>query len=39
MAIKVKNENKKKVQVYVLKNTLCINEKKIIMVTLPFFYE
>jgi hypothetical protein len=39
MAIKIKNKNKKKVSIIVLKRILHIAEKKLIIKTSPFFYE
>jgi len=39
MAIKIKNTNRKNVQVNVLEKKLYIAENKIIMKTSPFFYE
>jgi len=38
MAIKIKNKNKKKVSIIILKKILHVIEKKII-ITSPFFYE
>jgi len=39
MAIKIKNKNKKNVQVNVLEKNLHIAEIKLIMKASPFFYE
>jgi len=39
IAIKIKNKNKKKVTIIILKKILHIIEKKIIIKTSPFFYE
>jgi len=39
MAIEIKNINKKNVQFFNLEKILYIAEKKIIMMTSPFFYE
>ena len=39
MAIKIKNKNKKKVSIIILEKILHIIEKKIIIITSPFFYE
>jgi hypothetical protein len=39
MVIKIKNKNKKKVTIIILKKILHIIEKKIIIKTSPFFYE
>jgi len=39
MAIKIKNSNRKNVQVIVLEKVLHIVENKLIMKTSPFFYE
>jgi hypothetical protein len=39
MAIKIKNNNRKNVQVIVLEKILYIAENKMTMKTSPFFYE
>jgi len=39
MAIKIKNKNKKKYSIIILKKVLHIAEKKLIIKTAPFFYE
>jgi len=39
MAIKIKNKNKKNVQVIVLEKILYVAEKKLVIKTSPFFYE
>jgi len=39
MAIKIKNKNKKKVSIIIFNKILHIIEKKIIIITSPFFYE
>jgi len=39
MAIKMKNENEKKVSIIILKRISHIPEKKIIIMSSPFFYE
>jgi len=39
MAIKIKNKNKKKDSIIILKKILHIAEKKLIIKTSPFFYE
>jgi len=39
MAIKIENKNKKKVSIIIFNKILHVIEKKIIIKTLPFFYE
>jgi len=39
MAINIKNKNKKRVKIIILERTLHITENKLIIKTLPFFYE
>jgi hypothetical protein len=39
MAIKIKNTNRKNIQVIVFEKILYIDESKMIMKTSPFFYE